>query len=183
MKLKKSQQDILAGGVLLLFSIGYLALSCSIKLTYIDQIVGSRKFPQICGIIMAFLAILLIAGGIRGNRAVTDEERKQTADAEDMVAQAKKVKDASTEKTSMVGFYKTILVLVSYAIFIWLLDKIGFTIAAGLYLFSQMWLMAGKKSEAKSLIFYALLSAAFAIGIYLLFYKGFSLILPKASWF
>ena len=169
MKLKKSQQDILAGGVLLLFSICYLALSCSIKLTYIDQIVGSRKFPQICGIIMAFLAILLMIGGIRGNKG--------------MAGEAETVESAGTEKASMTGFYKTILVLVSYAVFIWLLDKIGFTIAAGLYLFSQMLLMTGKKPQARRVLFYALLSAAFAIGIYLLFYKGFSLILPRASWF
>ena len=48
----KKYKDIIMGAVLFAVGLIYFLMSFSIKLTYIDQIVGSRMFPQICGVVL-----------------------------------------------------------------------------------------------------------------------------------
>lgn len=166
-RMKKKYKDAVAGSVLFVLALIYFIMSFSIKLTYIDRVVGSRLFPQICGVIVMALGAVLVISGLRQAKTLPDESS-----------------GAPHEKAEGIGpGMKTFLVLLSFAVFAYLLDKIGFTLAAFLYLFSQMLLMASKKPTVKTVLFYLVLSAALAAGIYLLFYKGFSLMLPKASWF
>ncbi len=166
----KKYKDIMMGAVLFAGGAIYFMMSFSIKLTYIDQIVGSRKFPQICGVLLMGLSGSLIVSGVKNLM----KPQEETVDDE----HSPQVKGRGLSPA-----VKTMLVLLSFAVFCWLLDKIGFTIAAFLYLFSQMILISGKKLTVKDIVFYFILSAALAAGIYYLFCKGFSLMLPKASWF
>lgn len=171
--MKKKYGDIIAGSVLFVLGLVYFIMAFSIKRTYIDRVVGSRMFPQICGGVLMGLAALLIIHGVtalRGQKKEALENKKEEQERE--------------EKGGVIGpAMKTVLVLVSFGVFAWLLDKIGFTAASILYLFSQMVLMDNKKITKKYLLFYMLLSIVLSAGLYLLFYEGFSLILPKASWF
>lgn len=175
----KRYKDIIAGGTLFLFGLAYFLMSFSIKLTYIDRIVGSRKFPQIVAVVFMLCALWIMFRGIKEliheNTAITKGEKtlfEQGIDAE-----------ASDEDIGKEGRWKTALVLISFAIFCFLLDKIGFGLTSFLYLLSQMILMDGKKQSWKSVLFYAVLSALLSIGIYYMFNTGFKLILPKANWF
>lgn len=174
----KKYKDIIMGAVLFAVGLIYFLMSFSIKLTYIDQIVGSRMFPQICGVVLMGLSMSLAVSAVMHLRQPRPET--DSVDAEEM---ADRVMGRDREKHVLAPAVKTLLVLVSFAVFCWLLDKIGFAFAAFLYLFSQMLLIAGRKLKAKDIIFYLVLSAVLSAGIYYLFYKGFSLMLPKASWF
>ena len=71
----------------------------------------------------------------------------------------------------------------SYAIYIFLMDKIGFTISSILYLFSQMVVMGKWPVSKKSMILYLMISVAVSAVIYVMFNRVFMLILPKAGWF
>ena len=169
----KKYKDIIMGAMLFAVGLIYFLMSFSIKLTYIDQIVGSRMFPQICGVVLMGLSMSLAVSAVMHLRQPRPET--DSVDAEEM--------GRDREKHVLAPAVKALLVLVSFAVFCWLLDKIGFAFAAFLYLFSQMLLIAGRKLKAKDIVFYLVLSAVLSAGIYYLFYKGFSLMLPKASWF
>lgn len=156
----KKYKDVVVGSVLAVLSIIYLLLSFRIKLTNIDRVVGSRLFPQICGTIILILSICLIVGGIQ------------------------RAKETETEKSGNKRSYtRTILVLGSYAAYIFFMDKIGFTASSIIYLFSQMVVMGKWPTGRKSLLLYLVIAVAVSAAIYVLFHKVFMLILPKAGWF
>lgn len=151
--MSKGKKDLMAGCVLVVFSAVYFALSFQIKLTSIDRIVGSRMFPQILGVCMFLLGICLIVGGIaamkreRKASATQAEHQEATENVDSRVAaMMKNAEEAGEEalkaKDTKKVIWKTIGVFGSFALYIVLLDKIGFTIASILYLFSQMIMMA-----------------------------------------
>ena len=156
----RKNKDVISGTVLAVLSVIYLAMSFQIKLTNIDRIVGSRMFPQICGTIILLLSISLIVGGVRKARAEGAGESK--------------------EKKS---YLKTVIVLGSYAAYIFLMDKIGFTASSILYLFSQMVVMGNGRAGKKAFILYAVISVVASVAIYVMFNKVFLLMLPRAGWF
>lgn len=179
----KKYKDIIIGAFLFAVGLVYFIMSFSIKLTYIDQIVGSRLFPQICGTVFMGLSLwLAVTGVIRLWQSRSNEEMGHRAEL-DGEETSGRLGDGEC-KTHMVSpAVKTLLVLVSFAVFCWLLDKIGFVMDAFLYLFSQMLLIAGRKLSVKDIVVYLALSMVLSAGIYYLFDKGFSLMLPKAGWF
>lgn len=156
----KKYKDVVVGSVLAVLSVIYLLLSFRIKLTNIDRVVGSRLFPQICGTIILVLSICLIVGGIQSMKKAEPEK-----------AGGKK------------SYTRTILVLGSYACYIFLMDKIGFTISSVIYLFSQMVVMGKWPAGRKSMLLYLVIAVAVSAAIYVLFNNVFMLILPKAGWF
>lgn len=160
MGMDKRYKDVVVGSVLAVLSVIYLMLSFQIKLTNIDRVVGSRMFPQICGTIILILSICLIAGGIKKARKAEPEP-------------------AGEKK----NYTRTILVLGSYAAYIFLMDKIGFTIASIIYLFSQMAVMGKWPADKKSMILYLVISVIVSAVIFVTFNNVFMLILPKAGWF
>lgn len=158
--MNKKYKDVIVGSVLATLSVVYLILSFQIKLTNIDRVVGSRMFPQICGTIILILSVCLIVGGI---------QRAKRAGAEDL-----------GEKKN---YTRTILVLGSYAAYIFLMDKIGFTVSSVIYLFSQMIVMGKWPVGKKALALYLVISVIVSAVIYVTFNNVFMLILPKAGWF
>lgn len=156
----RKYKDAVIGGILAVLSVIYLAMSFQIKLTNIDRIVGSRLFPQICGTIILILSICLIVISVR--KAGMKEQ---------------------SETTEKKNYTKTILVLGSYAAYIFLMDKVGFSIASALYLFSQMIVMGKWPDTRKSMALYAVISIIAVVVIYIMFNRVFMLMLPKAGWF
>lgn len=155
----KKYKDAVIGGILAVLSFIYLAMSLQIKLTNIDRIVGSRLFPQICGTVILILSVYLIVYGIRQSKSIEAGE-------------------AGPAKS----YTKTVIVLGSYAAYIFLMDKIGFTLSSILYLFSQMAVMGRWPVKKKSLLIYLVIAVVSSIVIYILFNKVFMLMLPRAGW-
>lgn len=156
----KRYKDVVIGGILAVLSCIYLAISFQIKLTNIDRIVGSRLFPQIIGTIILLFSIWLIVSGVQNAKRVVAREQEPKK-----------------------NHIRTIIVLGSFAAYIFLMDKIGFTVSSILYLFSQMIAMGSWPVKKKSLILYLVISVTTSIAVYVLFYKVFMLMLPKAGWF
>ena len=176
----KKYKDIISGSFLFVVGLVYFALSFTIKLSFIDRVVGSRMFPQIIGILMMALSLYIVISGVlslRRAEAAAKQESEKT-----LMEKGEEAENAG-EDTSRKGSIKVVLVLLSFGLYCLLLDGIGFSISTILYLFSQMILMGDGKPSVKRLAFYAALSVAVSVCVYYMFNTGFNLILPKASWF
>ncbi len=156
----KKYKDAIIGIILAGLALIYLALSFRIKLTNIDRIVGSRLFPQICGLILLALSLCLAVGDFWKARHQELEEKKEKR-----------------------NYLRTILVLGCYAAYIFLMDKIGFMASSVLYLFSQMIVMGKWPVGKKSLAFFLITAVIVSLVISVVFNDVFMLILPKAGWF
>ena len=160
----KRYKDAVIGAVLAVLSCIYLALSFQIKRSNIDRVVGSRMFPQICGTVILALSIWLIVSGLKS------------------AARTRKAGEEEAETARAGGCTRTVIVLGSYAAYIFLMDKLGFTLSSVLYLFSQMLVMGKWPAGRKLVALYLFISVTASIAIYILFNKVFLLMLPKAGW-
>ncbi len=156
-------KDVISGVFLFLVGLAFFAFSFQIRLTNIDRLVGSRLFPQAGGILLMVLSSVLIIGNFLKNR------NAQPA--------------ASSRPTEKPVYRNTILVLLSFALYIYLLDYIGFFVATLAYLFTQMLILRGSKATGKTLALYALLSVVATVTIYFMFNHVFYLILPRGKFF
>lgn len=154
----KKYKDAVIGGILAVLSFIYIAMSFQIKLTNIDRIVGSRLFPQICGGLILILSVYLTVYGIRKSKFIEAGEGPAR------------------------NYLKTVIVLGSYAAYIYLMDKIGFAFSSILYLFSQMIVMGRWPVKKKSILIYLVIAVVSSVVIYILFNKVFMLMLPRAGW-
>lgn len=159
MNLNRQHKDAIIGGILAVLSCIYLVMSFRIKLTNIDPVVGSRMFPQICGTVVLALSTWLIVSTLRKKQTEEVIPEKQTS------------------------YIKTIIVLGSYAAYIFLMDKLGFACSSMIYLFSQMLVMGKWPAKKKDIIVYAVIAVTASAVIYVLFRQVFMLMLPKARWF
>ncbi|MBQ7645356.1 MAG: tripartite tricarboxylate transporter TctB family protein [Spirochaetales bacterium] len=175
-------KDIVVGAIVMAFGVFYFSQTLSIKkIPYIDPVVGSAMFPRIIAgvIFVCGLAILL-----QGIRIAVKAEDKSRGSAKTIMEEADEAENGAPEKADKKkGNIKVVLVLLSFALYAFFMDKIGFAVASGLYMFSQMILMDSKRPTAKRMVFYAVLSAVLSAAVFALFRYGFGLILPKARWF
>lgn len=156
-------KDLIAGVFLFVVALVYFILSFQVRLTNIDRLVGSRFFPQICGVLLMLFSILLIAGDFLKNRALPPAPSGEVS----APAGPKPV------------YRNTVLALLSFALYIVLMDLVGFTISTLAYLFSQMALLQG--TGRKKWLLYGMLSLCSTIAIYYLFNNVFLLMLPKGT--
>ena len=168
-------KNIIAGIFLSAFSLLYFRLSFSIPLTSIDRQVGSRLVPQICGMLLLFFSVWLAAGGIIA---------KKVLGVKNVQADAQSDEDG---KTGMEGkgkpcYLSTVLVFAGFALYIYLMEMVGFVISTLIYLFTQMILLEAKGKKKKYLL-YAVVSICATLATYMLFVRVFYLILPKGKLF
>ena len=179
----KKYKDIIAGSVLLILSLFYLSLTFGIKkIAFIDPVTGSALFPQIVASILILCSVIIIAKGVivLKKTNVQNQNSKSLLEAAD---EAENGVDTRNDKEVRKGNIKVVLVLVSFALFCFFMDKIGFGPVSFLYLWSQMIIMAPKKQIKKQILLEGVLSLVLATGIFCLFRYGFGLILPRALWF
>lgn len=176
----KKYKDIISGSFLFVVGLVYFALSFTIKLSFIDRVVGSRMFPQIIGILMMALSLYIVVTGVI---SLKKSEAAPKKDSEKTLMEKGEEAENAGEDTSRKGAIKVLLVLVSFGLYCLLLDGVGFNAATILYLFSQMVLMGDGKPSVKRIVFYIVLSVIVSVCVYYMFNTGFNLILPKASWF
>lgn len=165
----QKNKNLIAGIFIFLFSLFFFLFSFSIKLTNIDKMVGSRAFPQIVTVLMMILSAWLIISSIYNNRKGIKAEQDD------------KEGDRENRDGPKPNYINTVLVFACLAIYIFLLDKLGFIIATILYLFSQMYVL---ETESKKKIGkYVVISVITTFIIYFVFTKRFSLVLPRGILF
>lgn len=177
----KRYKDIIAGSVLLAVSVFYLSQTFSVKkIAFIDPLVGSALFPQIVASILILCSVVIILQGVMSLRKTPlKSDKKGLMDAADEAENGTEEEKKGNRK----GNLKVVLVLGSFGLFAFFMDKIGFGPASFLYLWSQMIIMSHEKQTRKSIILYGVLSLVIAVLIFSLFRYGFGLILPRALWF
>lgn len=181
--MSRSKKDVIAGSVLSLLAVFYLIASLQIKRTNIDRVVGSRLFPQICGVLLLVLSLSLVVNGMQKLRKEREDKRAaQRGGAESGKAAAGKTSEAVAD-LSKPDYRKTAAVLVSFVLYIILMGGIGFAPASVLYLFSQMVIMGKPPYTKKKLLLYAVIAAVVSAVVFVLFNHVFLLMLPKAGWF
>lgn len=187
--MKRKVKDIVVGSVVIAFGVFYFTQTLGIrKIPFIDPIVGSALFPRIIAGIIVLCGIAILVNGIkvmRKDTASVSASKKTLMDAADEAENGPATEDTSADAAAQKrkGNIKVALVLVSFALYAFFMDKIGFAAASFIYLVSQMVLMSQERPTKKRMVFYVILSAVLAAAIFSLFRYGFGLILPKARWF
>lgn len=152
-------KDIIAGGFL--FAIGIIMFFASFNIKVVAGMtvgIGSDFMPKIGAIILAFLGATILILGF------------------------KKIKntDLSQENTTVNTNHKRLAVvafsLVSIALYIFLINILGFMISTALYIFAQITLLA-PKGKVNYLLF-TVVSLIVSSSIYYTFVKAFDLMLP-----
>ena len=154
--MRESVKDIVAGVLLLLFSIAIVVYSYSIKkLIPID--VGSGFFPRLVGFMLIFVSLPIIGSGWR-----------------------RYLKEKDTPFTSpYVNVFGVVASILCMAVYISLLDILGFFFASILYLFAQFSVLA--VNNRKNMITIGILSFVVPVVVYVVFVYGFEMILPECS--
>lgn len=164
--MSKNKKDLIAGIVLLVFCIAYFAMTSNIKVfTGVGAPpISARDMPRVWSIVLGVLAIILIARSIiSGQKEIVEKEEKA---ASPMVW----IKDNYAVLGSFVALFL-------YAI---LIKKVGFLICTAIYLPVQIQLLTDKEKRGKrNYIMTAVISVAFTVLSYVVFFKLLNVPLPR----
>lgn len=150
-------RDRITGATLLAVALVWIVLVYTRVETGEGAAAGSRTFPLIFGVFLAFLALIVLAGSFLGSA-----EEEEEPDAEPV---------APNEGTSLVV---TIGVLVAYA---FLLQPLGFILSTVLVVAGLMIFLL----RIRSPLLIAALSLGLAVGCYLVFGKLLGTYLPAGT--
>lgn len=161
--MSNGRKDLYTGIFFILFAVFLYAQSYAIKMSKADAL-GPQFFPRLVAVAITILAVVLILKSIAAIKA----EKAEAAD---------KPAEASKGIPWNAPLLLTMALLIGYFL---LVDKVGFIILTTIYLFCQMFLLLPKGSikNMKYLIVVAAVSIVIPVGIYMLFYKVFSIFLP-----
>lgn len=155
----KKYGDIISGITVLILAIATYLLTYTFKKITVTKI-GSEFMPRLVAILLAVLAITVIYNGIK-------ELKKYN----------KKVPEVSTDNVNVADKYSVIISFLLIAIYIALLDSLGFIIMTALYLFGQIYVLS--KKEQRRLGLFAILSVVISSSVYFIFVYAFKLMLPS----
>ena len=165
----KKNKSIIPNIVIFVLSMFFFIISFTIKLTNIDKLVGSRLLPQAVTILLMVFSLCLIISDIMKNKVKKPDNVKSDENSI----------NTETEQNKP-NYLNTILVFASFALYLILLQLIGFIISTIFYLCSQMYILAPKQQKTlKNIFIYAAVSIFLSIAIYWVFGKGFQLVLPR----
>ena len=157
--MRASVKDIVSGIVLLLIAVGVFVLALQVPIIVpIDT--GSGFFPKVVAVLLGIVSLPILAGGLR---------------------QYAKEKGSPQATAQYVNVFGVTASIASMAIYIVLLDSLGFFIASAIYLLIQFCILA--VNNRKNMVRICLLSLGVPIVVYVIFVHGFDMILPEFSLF
>lgn len=122
---------------------------------------GPSFMPRLMSGVLVLFGVLICLGGVKAFRA---EEGKPA------------VKQEGAEKGDKKAVALTLAFLLAYIL---LMKPAGFILATGGYIMAQILLFAhNRKPGKKEKVKYLVISAVSSVAIYIIFTKGFSLLLP-----
>lgn len=162
--MSKIKKDTVIGLVLIAFGVFILYFSLGIKMIKAASFgVGSAFFPRICGVLLILLGAMLSAASV-----IKARKASETGTSE-----------AQCDKISAASLVRMAVTLVTLILFVLLLHTLGFVICSILMQFTLMVTLApAHKRSRKHIISYMLISFCTALVVYLVFVKGFNLMLP-----
>lgn len=149
-------KESLSAAFFTLFSVLYLLGVGGIATTLKNGFGGSKFMPRLTGILLLVFSVIWLLISLRKEKAALEETRK--------AAKAVNVKNV-------------VLSFVFFALYVFALGCLGFLLSTFLYLVAQIYIMSpaerGRLPKAVGI------AAITAVVIYLLFVKGFSMMLPQ----
>lgn len=160
--------DLLAGILLLILELSFWFQLDEIRtLQGLGDNIGPKFVPTLILIILFVLTALLIAGGIRkGLKTAAQPEEDRPAKQRQPFLDSLENNQTLRGGISLAGIF----------LFILLIRPLGFAIAAALYLFAEMALLAPRKK--RNLLLFALLSIVGGAAIYYIFTHYIHVALP-----
>jgi hypothetical protein len=132
---------------------------------YATDVISSDFMPRITGVIALFCIAGIVIGKYFETKAANDKKTRQTP--------------KSRPAFTLMGFMReniALTTLVLIGVYIAAMRPLGFILSSFLYLSLQIFLFAPKGKRRP--VFTLILSAVFSVAAYLLFMKGFSILLP-----
>ncbi len=131
-------------------------------------LVTSAFFPQVAAALLLLLGTILMSGALYSGYAVA---KKGAAKISESTINNKEGNNRSIN-------WKPVLISIAMlAVYIALMEPVGFLITTFLYLFFQIVLLAPKSK--RRYILFAVIAAATSVVIYMIFVFGLSVILPS----
>ena len=162
--MSEKKKDMIVGLVFLILGIAGLimAINFADPVIALKQTISSKFFPEVVCVIMIVFPVLLIISSYIGAKNMTEDERE---------------KEEAGDKPE---YKRVVATFVAFAVYILLMDKIGFLIMSIIYLPIQMYALAPvEKQGKKNIILYVILGVIASFVIYYMFVYGFKVILPK----
>ncbi len=154
----KKYMDVISGTFILLLSIAFFVGAYSI-VSFADSKYGASITPRVVSIIMAILSIILIVSGIRNLKV--EKRNGGTNEA-----------SAKRGNTNKIAYYTLGLI----AIYIALINVVGFPVMTAIYIALQLFVLSGLKM--KKLLLGAIVGIVSSTLIYLIFSKALYIQLP-----
>lgn len=155
----KRYKDVILGATVILLGVCLFIVSFSIKSIPLN-LIKADFFPRLIAGLFILLGAILFVSAVKKSRTISCE-------------------------TNKVPFYKNsgtismLETLVLIAVYVLLMDSIGFVIMTFVYLMAQMYVLAPKeKRNKKNILLFLIISLISSLGIYLLFVRVFFLMLP-----
>ena len=148
-------RDLIMGAVMLALSAFYLLFTQQIKTRpkLTPPYAGARVIPNLLGVILAVLSVILIVQGWRKLKAPVQAEEKGA----DVLAVA-----------------ETFAVIIGYTV---LLQPAGFILSTVIYLFAQMMVLA--PADKRNPVLFIIVSVAFTAFVFVAFRIGLQQLLPR----
>ena len=148
-------RDLIMGAVMLALSVFYLIFTQQIKTRpkLTPPYAGARVIPNLLGVILAVLSVILIVQGWRKLKAPQEAEEKGA----DVLAVA-----------------ETFAVIIGYTV---LLQPAGFILSTVIYLFAQMMVLA--PADKRNPVLFIIVSVAFTAFVFVAFRIGLQQLLPR----
>lgn len=162
----KKYSEIISGSFIIVFSLFIFLSSFSIKMLTVSRI-GSAFVPQLIAILLAVTGVFILIGGIKSFRATKLETAHNPAQ--------ENIQNQNQKKPAR--RYAVILTLIILLLYILFLEKVGFIIMTALYLFAQIYILAGDLN--RKIPVFAAIAIIASLAIYFLFVSAFQLMLPS----
>ena len=166
----KTYKELISGLFFAVLGAAVYGYSFTITLTNIGGRYGSRLVPQIIGVLMVFLGIIVALRDIKPM-----VQRHIHKDTTPMEAGATEPTDSRTVRRILSIF------IVSF-MYVGLLRLLGFVVATPLYLFVMMILLTPNDVRIRYVL-YAVVSMIVMLSSFLLFRYAFLMILPRGTLF
>jgi putative tricarboxylic transport membrane protein len=162
-------KDTCMGCVMLLVFAGMFFLSENIKILEVSFDVGPRFFPKLVGVLGAVLSVLVIINDLQFSK-----KRRQDADP----VSGKK----SENKHNVIETFLALAFVIGYMV---ILERVGFMLASGIFIFSQAFLLASdeQRKNKNSVIIILCISIIIPVSVYCIFRYVLYLMLPTGTIF
>lgn len=183
MNLKKIR-DMVAGGLFIIF--GFILFVSSFSISSGASLgLGPSFMPKVLSVLLFLFGIIIAFSAIKKNSLKENDKVNTEYEIEEGLKEElpeklqEDISDNVAEEAGKSNYTAVILTLAFLLLYILLMKSIGFVITSIFYVFAQVLLFTHSiKTDKRTKILYFVISFVSAVAIYLIFTKGFSLMLP-----